>query len=126
MRPFATEAMYAFKASNPSELTIYAGQTLKLAPREVQQTHKLLNTGWALATIDDKTSGLVPINYLRRQEASNARRTNVTVDNAEQGETETTIPETVACEANDKIWNNEFQPDDSGLSPDDLERLRDV
>lgn len=32
----------------------------------MQQTHKLLNTGWALATIDNKTSGLVPINYVRR------------------------------------------------------------
>lgn len=39
---------------------------VKLAPREVQQTHKLLNTGWALATVDNKTSGLVPINYVQR------------------------------------------------------------
>lgn len=42
---------------------------IQLAPREVQQTHKLLNTGWALATVDNKTSGLVPINYVRRVES---------------------------------------------------------
>lgn len=118
--------MYAFKASNPSELTIYAGQTLKLAPREVQQTHKLLNTGWALATIDDKTSGLVPINYLRRQEANNAKHADVPISNPEQSEMEATIPDAVACESNHKIWKNEFQPEDGDLSQDDLERLRDV
>lgn len=27
-----------------------------------------MNTGWALATIDNKTSGLIPVNYVRRVE----------------------------------------------------------
>lgn len=58
--------MYAFNKTGPNEISIYPGQILKLAPREVQQTHKLLNTGWALATVDEKTSGLIPINYVRR------------------------------------------------------------
>lgn len=40
-----------------------------MAPREVQQTHKLLNTGWALATVDNKTSGLVPISYIQPAES---------------------------------------------------------
>lgn len=50
-------------------MSIYAGQLVQLAPREVQQTHKLLNTGWALATVDNKISGLVPINYVQRVQA---------------------------------------------------------
>lgn len=61
-----SQAMYNFKATNPQELTIQSGQMVIVAPREVQQTQKLLNTGWALATIDKQRSGLVPINYLRR------------------------------------------------------------
>lgn len=61
--------MYDYKSTTPNELSIYPGQLIQLAPREVQQTHKLLNTGWALATIDNKTSGLVPINYVRRVES---------------------------------------------------------
>lgn len=66
VKPYAGEAVYNYKATSPHELSIYAGQLIQLAPREVQQTHKLLNTGWALATVDNKTSGLVPINYVRR------------------------------------------------------------
>lgn len=69
MRPYAAEVVYDYKTTTPNELSIYPGQLIQLAPREVQQTHKLLNTGWALATIDNKTSGLVPINYVRRVES---------------------------------------------------------
>lgn len=69
MKPYAGEAIYNYKAASPHELSIYAGQLVQLAPREVQQTHKLLNTGWALATVDNKVSGLVPINYVQRVQA---------------------------------------------------------
>lgn len=69
VKPYAAETVYGFKATGPNELSIYPGQLIQLAPREVQQTHKLLNTGWALATIDNKTSGLIPINYVRRVES---------------------------------------------------------
>lgn len=69
MKPYAGEAIYNYKAASPHELSIYAGQLVQLAPREVQQTHKLLNTGWALASIDNKVSGLVPINYVQRVQA---------------------------------------------------------
>lgn len=48
---------------------------VRLAPREVQQTHKLLNTGWALATVDNRTSGLIPINYVRRFDANGPAKT---------------------------------------------------
>ncbi|XP_031633083.1 peroxisomal membrane protein PEX13 [Contarinia nasturtii] len=69
VNPFVGHVVYNYKATNPHELSIYSGQLIQLAPREVQQTHKLLNTGWALATVDNKTSGLVPINYVQRVES---------------------------------------------------------
>lgn len=72
VRPYVAEAMFNFNKTGPNELSVYQGQILKLAPKEVQQTHKLLNTGWALATIDDKISGLIPINYVRRFDSKNA------------------------------------------------------
>lgn len=61
--------MYTYNKTDRNELSLYPGLRLQLAPREVQQTQKLLNTGWALATIDGRTSGLIPINYIRRFDA---------------------------------------------------------
>lgn len=48
-----------------SELALRAGQTLQVAPREIQQTLNLLNSGWALATTNGQTSGIIPINYVK-------------------------------------------------------------
>lgn len=79
MRPYAAEVVYNYKSASPHELSIQSGQLIQLAPKEVQQTHKLLNTGWALATTDNKTSGLVPINYVRRVDTkSYANQPNAT------------------------------------------------
>lgn len=66
VQPSTVKAMYSFRASNAHELSFQAGQHIIVAPREVQQTQKLLNTGWALASIDHRTSGLIPINYVQR------------------------------------------------------------
>lgn len=41
------------------------GQTIYIAPREIQNTQQLLNTGWVLATIDNQTSGIIPLNYIQ-------------------------------------------------------------
>lgn len=51
---------------NPSELRVKAGQKIKIAPREIQQANRLLQTHWLLATVDNKTSGLIPVNYIKR------------------------------------------------------------
>lgn len=56
--------MYPFDATNPHELSIRSGQTVWIAPREVQNTHKLLNTGWLLATVDQQVAGIIPVNYI--------------------------------------------------------------
>lgn len=41
------------------------GQTIYIAPREIQNTQQLLNTGWVLASIDNKSSGIIPLNYIQ-------------------------------------------------------------
>lgn len=64
MHPIASRVQHAFQASNAYELSIRPGQTVFIAPREVQNTHKLLNTGWLLATVDNVTSGMIPVNYV--------------------------------------------------------------
>lgn len=58
-------AVYDFQARNPSELTLRAGQQVTIAPKEIQNTLGLLNTGWALATIDGQMTGIIPINYVK-------------------------------------------------------------
>ncbi|XP_030559224.1 probable peroxisomal membrane protein PEX13 [Drosophila novamexicana] len=63
--PIQTQAVYDFQARNESELTLRAGQSVQVAPREIQQTLQLLNTGWALATTNGQSSGLIPINYVK-------------------------------------------------------------
>lgn len=62
--------MYNFVGENQSELSLKAGQHIKIAPREVQQMNRLLSTNWLLATADGKTVGLVPVNYIRRVDSS--------------------------------------------------------
>jgi hypothetical protein len=62
--------MYNFASDAPSELSVKAGQQIKIAPREVQQMNRLLATNWLLATSDGKTTGLVPVNYIKRLETN--------------------------------------------------------
>ncbi|KAH8393370.1 hypothetical protein KR215_006855 [Drosophila sulfurigaster] len=63
--PIQTQAVYDFQARNEGELSLRAGQTIQVAPREIQQTLQLLNSGWALASTNGQTSGIVPINYVK-------------------------------------------------------------
>lgn len=62
--------MYNFNGENQSDLTVKAGQQIKIAPREIQQMNRLLSTNWLLATPDGKNVGLVPVNYIRRLEGN--------------------------------------------------------
>lgn len=62
--------MYNFNGESQSEMSVKAGQQIKIAPREVQQMNRLLSTNWLLATSDGKTAGLVPVNYIRRLETN--------------------------------------------------------
>lgn len=62
--------LYNFNAEHPSELTVRPGQVIRIAPKEVQQLNRLLSTNWLLATVDGKNVGLVPVNYIKRQEGN--------------------------------------------------------
>ena len=65
MQPIETVALYDFQARNPSELPIRGGQRVVIAPKEIQNTLALLNTGWAVATTDGQKTGIIPINYVK-------------------------------------------------------------
>lgn len=64
MNPIPAKVQHAFQATSAHELSIRPGQTVYIAPREVQNTHKLLNTGWLLASVDCTVSGIIPVNYI--------------------------------------------------------------
>lgn len=65
VNPIKAQVKHTFQASNPQELSMRLGQTIYIAPREIQNTQQLLNTGWVLATIDNQTSGIIPLNYIQ-------------------------------------------------------------
>lgn len=71
INPIPAKVEHNFSARNESELTLRAGQTILVAPREIQQTHNLLNSGWALATVNRETSGIIPINYIQQVKSQN-------------------------------------------------------
>lgn len=72
--------MYNFNGENQSELTVKAGQHVKVAPREVQQINRLLSTNWVLATVDGTTVGLVPVNYIKKLETSQLPANDIVAD----------------------------------------------
>lgn len=55
-------AMYDFVAASEKELSFNAGQTMMLAPKELQPKDV---RGWLLATVDGNRVGYVPYNYIR-------------------------------------------------------------
>jgi len=65
LQPVESVALYDFQARNPSELSLRANSRVKIAPKDLQNALGFLNTGWALATIDGKTTGIIPINYIK-------------------------------------------------------------
>lgn len=78
VQPVETIALYDFEARNQSELSLTAGQRVLIAPKQIQQTMQLLNTGWAFAAVESANStatrniaeqkqivGLIPINYVK-------------------------------------------------------------
>lgn len=62
--PINAVVQYDFIASSQMELTARAGQNIVVAPRSVQNIHKLLDSGWVLASIDGTSTGLIPVNYI--------------------------------------------------------------
>ncbi|KAG4066167.1 hypothetical protein HA402_014467 [Bradysia odoriphaga] len=65
VNPIKAQVKHDFQATNQQELNLRSGQTIYIAPREIQNTQKLLNTGWVLATLDNQSSGIIPLNYVQ-------------------------------------------------------------
>lgn len=85
--PIEAVVTYNFDASNPTELTIRAGQTVLIAPKTVQVEQNLLNTGWVLASVDNTTSGLIPVSYV--QGSKQQQQNEAKLHSREQGQLET-------------------------------------
>ncbi|CAO1332880.1 unnamed protein product [Diamesa serratosioi] len=66
VNPVDATALYNFNGEQPGELPIKAGQRIKIAPKEIQQANRLLQTNWLLGTIDGVNCGVVPVNYIQR------------------------------------------------------------
>lgn len=73
-QPIASQALHSFHANGAQELSLVAGELVYVAPKEVQNTLGLMNTGWAMATKDCATCGMVPINYLQRKQQGHIPR----------------------------------------------------
>jgi peroxin-13 len=58
---FLAVALYDFEAGSAGELSVRAGQRLRLAPKELQPSVR----GWILGSADGKEVGLVPANYIK-------------------------------------------------------------
>lgn len=54
-----------------------AGQIVRIAPKEVQQLNRLLSTNWLLASADGVNVGLVPVNYIKRNDINQASSNNL-------------------------------------------------
>ncbi|XP_046851181.1 peroxisomal membrane protein PEX13-like [Xenia sp. Carnegie-2017] len=55
------EVLYDFVAERDDELSITAGECLRIAPKQKQPRIR----GWLLATVDGNTKGIVPANYIK-------------------------------------------------------------
>ena len=84
IQPIETVALFDFQARNPSELTIRAGERILIAPKEIQNTQGMLNTGWGLATIDGQTAGIIPINYVKSPQQLRQEQQQIQVQQQQQ------------------------------------------
>lgn len=64
--PVEAIVLYNFNSEQQGELPIKAGQRIKIAPKDIQQANRLLQTNWLLGTIDGVNCGVVPVNYIQR------------------------------------------------------------
>lgn len=72
--------MYDFVAEGEDELSVTAGECLKIAPKQRQPRIR----GWLLASVDGKSKGIVPANYIKvmRSQETITNLDKVTKNNA--------------------------------------------
>lgn len=81
-------AQFDFQADGPNELSLVAGQELRLAPKELQPRVR----GWLLASVDGTRVGLVPANYVKVLGARPPAATPNKEEKAGSGEAATAAP----------------------------------
>ncbi|GAB6028928.1 Peroxisomal membrane protein PAS20 [Chamberlinius hualienensis] len=67
---FVAVALFNFRGEQPNELSFAAKEVLRIAPKELQPKVR----GWLLASLDGKTTGLIPANYVKIYTPSNSKR----------------------------------------------------
>jgi len=94
VNPVHAIVQYDFVGSNQLELSVRTGQNIIVAPKDVQNTQKLLNSGWVMASVDGETSGLVPVNYIEsvKQAKMKEEQTN---ELTEEQNMEPVVPQSV-------------------------------
>lgn len=123
INPVEAVVLYNFNADHPSELTVKAGQVIRIAPKEIQQLNRLLSTNWLLATTDGNNVGLVPVNYIKRQEVnlmnSSLNFTNNMHINQEQTSLSDSQEPPVNAQADSAAVNNDITNQQQEIIKDD-------
>lgn len=109
LQPIPSQAVHYFHASNPQELSVGAGELVYVAPKEIQHSFRLMNTGWAMATKDFTTAGMVPINYLQRHQQSQ--------QNIHRSAPTTTITQNTAGQEDNLMMNRVFDAPSPTTAP---------
>lgn len=61
--PMKALAQYDFQATSPREISFRSQQMITIAPEALQGS--FWNSGWLMATVDNKNVGLIPTNYVK-------------------------------------------------------------
>lgn len=69
-----------------------AGQRITIAPKEIQNTLALLNTGWAIATTDGQKTGIIPINYVKSPQQMRQEQLSKPVQNVQPNNSPIHVP----------------------------------
>lgn len=112
-----------YQATNQQEISIRSGQAIYIAPREIQNTQKLLNTGWVLATIDNQTSGIIPLNYVQGPQQVTAKPSMLSpVDELQKPKNIQDAGQTIAAESYAPASDNSFPSMNSVMerSPEEI------
>ncbi|XP_013399326.1 peroxisomal membrane protein PEX13 [Lingula anatina] len=96
---FEAEAEYSFQGRSEDELSFRAGQRINIAPKELQPRMR----GWLLASVDGKSEGFIPVNYIKNPRKRIGRK------NARQQQPAQPVSSVVDEE---RLLNDEFPQND--------------
>lgn len=82
--PLRAVARHSFQAGSPQEVSFQENDALTVAPQSLQG--HLWNSGWLMASLDRRTAGLVPVNYIRIIKPSNVTEVEGKAENSKSDE----------------------------------------